>query len=103
LINFKKRQTFGWVTSESVGWFGSLARGFERHSFCGCGVAYMGIMVPSKDRGELVAVKVNPFDRGEATRGRPCALSRHLLDHDDGEHAWDKTLEEMEDICDGTY
>jgi hypothetical protein len=66
-------------------------------------MAYMGIMVPSKDGGEMFAIKVHPFDWRKSTGGRPCALSGYLLHHDDCKHARDETLKEVKDIRDGTY
>lgn len=79
----------------------SLAGSFEGHSFCSGSMTYAGIMVSTEDGGELLLVSVDPFDRREAAGGGPCALAGDLLDHDDGEHAWNETLEKMQNICDG--
>lgn len=56
-------------------------------------------MLTANNGSELVAVGVDPLDGREASAGGPSSLARDVFDHDDGEHAWDEALEEMENVC----
>jgi len=81
---------------------GLLARRLERHGLCSGGIAYVSIMITTKDGSELIAIEVDPFDWGQSAGGGPSALAWYLFDHDDGEEAGHEALKEMQNVCNWT-